>query len=93
MHDVKSYKDDRRAALLSLDADRLRAFWRKWGDDLALPDMAKETFWAGVHLARLALADIPPEDYILSENWLVEHGWERCEGTAATPFGWRLVRP
>ena len=73
--DWEEFRKDRRRALLSLDHEEILAYYRKYAPkpDYDIPD--EETFWAGVHIARTMLRDIPWSEEEYSKKWLEKNGW------------------
>lgn len=67
---------ERRAALISMDRDKILAYVRKWHNDpelIALMESDEAVFWAGVHKARVACVDLPKYERDKSRRWLKQH--------------------
>lgn len=63
---------DRDEALLSLDREKLEAYFRKY--DILIP--ADELlFWSAIHKARTALYSLPPAERKKSRDWLAARGF------------------
>jgi hypothetical protein len=71
MDNIEQLVADREHALLSLDADTIHAYQRRWGVRIE-PD--PEAFWVGVHKDRTALLISFPEARALSKAWLEQRG-------------------
>ena len=68
---AEAWKEERDAALLSLDEAQIRRYAKRWG--IWMP--AEESpFWAGVHRARLSLP-LSEEEHEQSIAWLAEHNF------------------
>jgi len=65
---------ERDAAMLSMDEQTIRAYYRKYNDREAPADM--EIFWRMVHKARTAIRTFPMEERQLSKRWLLAHDSE-----------------
>lgn len=80
---IAQFNAERDAALLTLDADTIKAFMRKHD----IPVNPKEdVFWASIHKARTASVTLPREARIESKRWLDERGltsWD--DGDLANP--------
>lgn len=64
---------ERDEALLSLDKEKIEAFFRKnTGCEVPANDLV---FWAGVHKAILYLNSATFEQKMRSCDWLIEHGF------------------
>jgi hypothetical protein len=64
---------ERRAALISMDREKILAYMRKWNDDpelIALMEADESIFWGGVHKARVACVDLPKYERDKSRRWL-----------------------
>ena len=70
------FQEERNAALLSLDHAKIEAYAAKY--NVQLPNN-KQAFWAGIHKARLQIADIPDEEKEISRQWLHEHGFKEAQ--------------
>lgn len=70
----KQFFDDRDAALLSLDKEKILAYCKKWHAHFPETELV---FWASAHEARLII-DIPAEEKEKSRKWLSEHGF-KCD--------------
>lgn len=67
---VKQFLADRKEALLSLNADVIKAYMGKYGISIPPPYV----FWFAVHKARTADLQLPIESRRESKKWLIEHG-------------------
>lgn len=67
----------RNAALLSLDEQRIRGYYRKYNDREMPVD--PEVFWRSVHKARTALRSLPMDARQASKRWLLAHGSESMD--------------
>ena len=65
---------ERDEALLSMDAARIRAYFRKYNNTPMPSD--PEIFWIAVHKARTALRSLPMEARSESKRWLIAHNAE-----------------
>ena len=81
--ELKRWKEERDAALLSLDRDKILAYCRRWG--IRMPNF-EPAFWAAVHKARTALRSLPMSARASSKRWLREHGL-RSEDDGDVPEG------
>ena len=71
MMDIATFVRERNEALLSLDREKINAYCRKYG----APEMPDTVVgWAGIHKARTAIRDFPPDEVEKSIRWLAEHG-------------------
>jgi hypothetical protein len=77
--DLLRYMQERNAALLSGEEDRIRAVCRDWAE-YELPEHP-EVFRATVHKAVTAITILPPPFREQSQRWLQERGL-RPEGDA-----------
>lgn len=69
---IKAFVAARNAALMSLDEQTIRAFFRKWnGRDLPTNEF---TFWGSVHKAITGATDLPIELRRKSKAWLDSNG-------------------
>lgn len=75
--DIEEFLNDRREALMSLDAVKIRAYMRKWGGE-SLP-YEPRTFWAAVHKAITAAKDLPVEFRQRAKTWLTQRGLESMD--------------
>jgi hypothetical protein len=78
---------ERRAALISMDREKILAYLRKWHDDpelLALMEAEGNdaVFWGGVHKARVACPDLPKYERDKSRRWLKRNNLEAPEMAA-----------
>jgi hypothetical protein len=77
---IQEYREQRNAALLSLDENIIRDHLFKFG--FPVPSNT-EAFWLGIHKAITACTDLPIEFRKQSAQWLFDHG--------STPWdGWTL---
>ncbi len=70
--DFAAFVAERDAALLSMDEQTIRAYFRKWNGDPGPVD--PETFWRGIHKARTAARSLPMGARQESKRWLIAHG-------------------
>lgn len=71
---LEQFMEDRDAALLSLNKDKIVSYGRRWG--VRFPSSSSEkAFWAKVHKARICLAYFPESERELSRNWLKNNGF------------------
>ncbi len=67
---------ERDEALLSLDKNKILAYFKKYSP--SVPPPSNDTvFWLAVHKARLMLTGISNEDRKLSEKWIDDRGFKR----------------
>lgn len=69
---LETFLAEREQALLSMDEQTIRAYFRKYNGDAGPPDA--ETFWRGIHKARTALGSLPMEARQESKRWLLARG-------------------
>ena len=69
--DMKNFIQERDAALLSLDEERVKKYCRAWG--VPIPD-SNEVFWLSVHKAICNITSASTEQRRRSAQWLAEHG-------------------
>ncbi len=65
---IKTFEDERHAALSSLNEEQIRAFYIKW-NGCDLPE-DKNLFWCSVHKAITADTGLPKELRRKSRQWL-----------------------
>jgi hypothetical protein len=65
---------ERDAAMLSMDEQTIRAYYRKYNGREAPTDM--EVFWRMVHKARTAIRTFPMQERQRSKRWLLAHNSE-----------------
>lgn len=70
---LKTFKQDRYAALMSLDMHVIAQYCAKWG---VPPGANPLVAWASIHKARLALPEIPEAEKELSRQWLLKNGFD-----------------
>jgi hypothetical protein len=70
--DIEEWRKDRREALLSLDEQKVRAYFRKYNDHEMPSDM--ELFWGAIHKAITGSTDLPIEFRRASKRYLDERG-------------------
>lgn len=70
---LKTFKQDRYVALMSLDIHVIAQYCAKWG---VPPGANPLVAWASVHKARLALPEIPEAEKELSRQWLLKNGFD-----------------
>ena len=68
--DMKNFIQERDAALLSLDEERVKKYCRAWG--VPIPD-SNEVFWLSVHKAICNITSASTEQRRRSAQWLAEH--------------------
>lgn len=72
MKTIEDFKLARNAALLSMDEQTIRTFFREYnGKDLPTNQL---TFWGSVHKAVTGCTDLPIEFRRKSKKWLTENG-------------------
>lgn len=69
---MKEFTDERDAALLSLDKDKIVAHMKKWKIPFPDDDLV---FWIAIHKARVALLTLPSEAVDFSLQWLKERNY------------------
>ena len=69
--DMKNFIQERDAALLSLDEERIKTYCQAWG--VPIPD-SNEVFWRAVHKAICNITSASTEQRRRSAQWLAEHG-------------------
>lgn len=67
------FVQERNAALLSLNKEKILAYCRKY--QVRLPGDGK-VFWAAVHKARMGIKGFPEAEKQISRQWLNEHGFK-----------------
>lgn len=72
-NDLAKFREEQRAALLSMDRRMIEAYARKWG--VTLPE-DEEIFWIGVHEARTACMGLPLAERYVSRDWLTTRGYQ-----------------
>lgn len=72
---IQEFVKERNAALLSMDEEKIRAMFRKWGGpgSRELPT-DPVSFWGAVHKAVTGVTSFPIEFRQKSKKWLDEHG-------------------
>ena len=70
--EIKAMVKARDAALLSMDEQRLRAYFRKYNGTEMSAD--PEVFWRAIHKARTAATNLPMAARIASKKWLLARG-------------------
>lgn len=71
---VKQFVIERDEVLMSLDIDRVAAFYKKYCDLFPLP-RSREGVEIVMHKARTAAKSLPMEARKLSKDWLSERGY------------------
>ncbi len=69
---TKRFLKDRKKALLSLDRNEIIKYCNKYKIEIPLYD---ESFWAGIHKARVAALDLPEGERDKSRLWLDNNGY------------------
>lgn len=75
---LAEFKRERNAALLSLDAEAIYDFAKKWGAEIvvrASQQGREKLFWTSVHKARANCTDLPAEAREQSAGWLTARGF------------------
>jgi hypothetical protein len=70
---LAGFVSERRAALLSMDREKILAYMHKWQADKLVIDMMEAdelVFWGGVHKARVACPELPKYERDQSRRWL-----------------------
>jgi hypothetical protein len=67
------FVQDRNIALLSLDREKILAYCRKYGVNIAGDG---EVFWAAVHKARMGVRGFPESEKQISREWLNKNGYK-----------------
>lgn len=70
---MEGFLSERRAALLSMDREKILAYMRKWNaepDVITIMESDEDVFWGGVHKARVICMDLPKRDRDESRRWL-----------------------
>lgn len=70
---MTEFLQDRRAALLSLDMDKVREFMQKYGET---PPADDDLLLVATHKARESMTDIPSDERKASRDWLAERGYK-----------------
>jgi hypothetical protein len=76
---IAQFVKERNEALFSLDEEKIRAFYGKWGDKAKLPTNPL-VFWAGIHKAICNITSAPEDVKAKSRAWLKEHGFKESIG-------------
>ena len=69
----KAFVKERDAALLSLDKEKILAYFKKY--KIKVPEN-ETVFWAGIHKAILYMNAATEEQKWKSANWLIDHGFK-----------------
>lgn len=69
--ELENFKRERNEALLSLDANRIRAMVRKWNGTEMPAD--PKVFWGAVHKAITGILGLPLDFRLKSKAWLTAH--------------------
>ena len=69
--ELENFKRERNEALLSLDAESIRAMVRKWNKKEMPAD--PKVFWGSVHKAITGNLGLPRDFRLKSKAWLTEH--------------------
>lgn len=73
------FLSERRAALLSMDRDKVLAYMRRWQASaeelgiIAVLESDDDLFWKSLHFARAACPELPKADRDSSRRWLKHH--------------------
>jgi hypothetical protein len=78
MDEIKAFVKERDAMLLSMDLERLQAFYQKHNQ--GTPRMSPEAAEIALHKARSAATSLPDDARTFSENWLKERGYSSLRG-------------
>lgn len=70
--ELEAFMRDRDEALLSLDRDKLEAYFRKYDVPMPADDLM---FWTAIHKARTAVTSLPADERKKSREWLAQHGF------------------
>lgn len=70
--ETKEYVKKRNMALIKMDKDELISLFNKNGIPVPEDD---ETFWAGIHKARMQVISMPKYCKKESKKWLMERGF------------------
>lgn len=76
MTELEQFKADRNAALLSMDENILKAYFRKY--HVKIPDNPM-VFWGAVHKAVTGCCSLPLEHRRASKAWLDERGFKSLD--------------
>ena len=68
---ISNFVQERDAALLSLDEEKIKGYCRKYGVPIPSSDKG---FWLSVHKAICNITSASTEQRRRSAQWLVEHG-------------------
>lgn len=79
MEDMARYKEERNAALLSLDRDKIITYAMRWGIDMSKMPADEDGFWAAVHTAISSIRTMPAGLRRASIAYLVERGLPRFD--------------
>lgn len=67
------FVQERNAALLSLDRERILSYCRKYEVNISGDG---DVFWAAVHKARMGIRGFPEAEKQISREWLNENGFK-----------------
>jgi hypothetical protein len=70
--DIKKFVKERNAALLSMDENKIRKTFSKYGVELSYNQII---FWAAIHKARMEVSSFSDEVKAESAKWLTENGF------------------
>lgn len=70
--------EERDSALLSMDEQKIREYFRKYNHSEMPEDMA--LFWMAVHKSRIACRSLPMEARRESKQWLLDRGSKPLDG-------------
>ncbi len=72
--EMEEFLAERREALMSLDEEKIRAYFLKYnGSEMPMP--SGDLFWNAIHKAITGALDIPIEFRRKSKAWLAERGY------------------
>ncbi len=74
------FREQRNAALRSLDEAQIVAYSRRWGVPMPGDRSPDGPFWAGIHKARVACLDLTDEERETSRHWLAARGYGQGVG-------------
>ena len=69
---MNEFTKDRKGALLSMDEEAIRAFFKKYNGSDMPQDM--NIFWIAVHAARTGDQTLPMFERAASKHWLLDRG-------------------
>lgn len=78
LNEFEQFNQDRDEALLSLDRAKIEAFASRYGISMPEDD---DTFWGGIHKARLHANALSEEEKEQSRQWLRKEGFSDIDGS------------